>query len=321
MRNAIFHYNKETCQYELASISIRSIAVYCLGVIFTSAAFFASFVILYDRFTETPTEAALRKENIALDKHQILLTGQVAEVERALAKLKSIDHELYQKLFDEAAITETQQAADNKSILLADEMIFADMLGKVDKQSHDVYKRAATANRQFTTMHIAKEDVLILKAVPTLQPIANPNPDLLVSGYGIRINPFHKGKYKHPGIDFAAVRGTEVFATAPGRVIDINKSELQAGYGNSIDIDHGHGFVTRYAHLEDIRIRTGQQVTKGMVIGTVGNSGGSIAPHLHYEVIHRGENVDPMIYMIGELNSDHYNKLISLSKRQNQSLD
>jgi murein DD-endopeptidase MepM/ murein hydrolase activator NlpD len=143
----------------------------------------------------------------------------------------------------------------------------------------------------------------------------------LVSGFGTRINPFHKGKYKHPGIDFAAPRGTAVVAAAGGRVIDINKSDLQAGYGNSVDIDHGHGFITRYAHLETITVKQGERVAKKVVIGTVGNSGGSIAPHLHYEVIYEGEPVNPLKYMIEGLNSYDYSRLNALNNKQNQSLD
>ncbi len=321
MRNAVFHYNKDTCQYEPASRSIRSIIIYGLGLLISAALLFIGIVTIYDRFTETQAEANLRNENAILDKHQILLNSQLADVETTLASLKALDQGIYQKLFEENTSVAVSSSADKKNILLGDASHFKTSLNKVNVLSGNLLNQAATSNQQFNTLNISKKDIKILNSIPTLQPIANPNLHLLVSGYGIRINPFHKGKYKHPGIDFAAHRGTKVFASASGKIVRINKSVLQAGYGNAIEIDHGQGFITRYAHLEQINISQGQRVTKGMVIGTVGDSGGAIAPHLHYEVIHQGETVDPVMYMIEGLNSNDYNTLISLSKKQNQSLD
>jgi murein DD-endopeptidase MepM/ murein hydrolase activator NlpD len=321
MRSSKFYYNLKTCQYEPVPLNIRGIIVYCLGVLMVGSFFFTGFTILYDRLTVTATEAALRKENDVMDKHQILLTSQLQEVETTLADLKSKDESLYQKLFEETTSPEKKTKDARRNILLADASEFTSMLKEVDDQSEQLYSQSSASNTKFNRLSISKEDAKILNALPTLQPITNTNLDLLVSGFGVRINPFHKGKYKHPGIDFAAARGTEVYATAPGKIVDINKSDLQAGYGNSVDIDHGHGFVTRYAHLEEINVRAGQNVSKGMKIGTVGNSGGSIAPHLHYEVIHQGENVDPLNYMIEGLSPQDYNLLMQLGKKQNQSLD
>jgi murein DD-endopeptidase MepM/ murein hydrolase activator NlpD len=116
-------------------------------------------------------------------------------------------------------------------------------------------------------------------------------------------------------------RGTPVVATAAGVIKESKRSDLQAGYGNYIDIDHGNNIITRYAHLEDITIRYGNKVEKGDVIGTVGSSGGSIAPHLHYEILRDGKNVDPIYYIIEGMTSDQHEQLTWLSHQQNQSLD
>ncbi|HTJ49824.1 MAG TPA: M23 family metallopeptidase [Cyclobacteriaceae bacterium] len=323
MRNSTYYYNSETCQYEPSSLRIKDAILYCLGVLFVGALIFVGGTLAYDRFTESALENALRKENLALDKHQVVLASQLSGIESTLNQLKDKDQKLNERLFEETSIASVNTATtDKKAILMANASSFDDLLESLDEKSTALHHQSIVTNEKFqNNISISKEDIALINSIPTLQPIANPNLDLLVSGFGTRINPFHKGKYKHPGIDFAAPRGTEVFATAQGRVIDVNKSDIQAGYGNSVDIDHGHGFVTRYSHLETIEVKAGQKVTKHMVIGTVGSSGGSIAPHLHYEVIHRGETVDPMAYMIEGLDSHAYNKLISLSKKQNQSLD
>jgi murein DD-endopeptidase MepM/ murein hydrolase activator NlpD len=112
-----------------------------------------------------------------------------------------------------------------------------------------------------------------------------------------------------------------VLATAPGQIITARKSDLLAGYGNYIEIDHGNGFVTRYAHLEVLNVKAGQKVTKGFVIATTGNSGGSVAPHLHYEIIRNNKQVDPVRYLISGVNASQHDQFISMSQRENQSLD
>lgn len=323
MRNPSYHYNPDTCQYERATFKLRDVIWYCIGILFMSALMFTGLTMAYDRFTESDLEAALKKENRALDKHQIVLVNQLSEIESSLKQLQDKDETLHQKLFEETSLNVTRSSSANKkAMLMADAADFEKMLNRLRLKSESLYDRSISMNNEFDEgVRISKKDLELLNSMPTLQPVANPNLELLVSGFGTRINPFHKGKYKHPGIDFAAQRGTEVYASADGRVVDINRSDLQAGYGNSIDIDHGHGFVTRYAHLEDIHVRQGQKVSKKMVIGTVGNSGGSIAPHLHYEVIHKGEQVNPLKYMIEGLNSSEYSLLIALNNKQNQSLD
>ncbi|MBK8290924.1 MAG: M23 family metallopeptidase [Flammeovirgaceae bacterium] len=138
----------------------------------------------------------------------------------------------------------------------------------------------------------------------------------LVSGYGIRINPFHKGNYHHDGVDISSARGTVVTATAEGQVTIVKRSDLVAGYGNYLEVDHGDGYVTRYSHLEEIVVRQGQTVKKGQSIGIVGSSGGSIAPHLHYEVIKNGNNLNPIDFFMEGIASGQYEALVNFRKNK-----
>jgi murein DD-endopeptidase MepM/ murein hydrolase activator NlpD len=116
-------------------------------------------------------------------------------------------------------------------------------------------------------------------------------------------------------------RGTPVVATASGVVSQLKRSDLQAGYGNYLEVDHGNGIVTRYAHLEDITVRFGARVAKGEAIGTVGNSGGSVAPHVHYEILRDKVNVDPVHYLMEGLTAAQHHLMVTMSHQQNQSLD
>jgi murein DD-endopeptidase MepM/ murein hydrolase activator NlpD len=259
-----------------------------------------------------------------LKEHKPVLEEDLGKIEATLANLMGADKDFYVRIFNTEAPEYSPMAASvsREQALLADASGFRDLLSILKTKSELLTAKSLRTNNAFgNAIHISKEQLETLQSIPSIQPVSNPQLDMLVSGFGERINPFHKGNYHHPGVDFAGARGTEVFAAASGRVINVNKTSLQAGYGNYIDIDHGHGFVTRYAHLDDVRVQRGQKVTKGVTIGTIGSSGGSIMPHLHYEIIRDGETVNPTPYMMEGLTSDQHNALLKLSDKQNQSLD
>lgn len=324
MSNYRYHYNPETCQYERSRLTLGQVMRYCTWVLITGGLLFIIIIALSNRFLDSELEKSFRLENAALQKHHIILTAQLGEVETTLSDLKEKDHLIYTTLFEDEPLDKSSNVSSfsKKNILLADAATFQSVVNELHTNTTDLVRRSTALNKAVGShLTVKKEDVQVLKSLPTLLPVDNPNLDFLVSGFGKRIHPFHKGKYMHPGIDFAAPRGTAVIATAPGLVVDVNLSTLQAGYGNYIDIDHGNGFKTRYAHLDQIKVKSGQKVARGMTIGTVGSSGGSIAPHLHYEILKNGKNIDPMIYMVGGVSSEQYNYFLSLSKKQNQSLD
>jgi len=324
MSDIKYHYNPKTFRYERARISVKDILWYVSCLLFTALLISGAAVVVHDYIIETDNERLLEIENSLLKKHRPVLEEDLNNVEATLINLKEADRNLYVRIFNTDVPLSTRLTTNisREQALLADVSGFKDLLDILKTKSETLKAKSSQSNEAFgNTIHISKEQLEVLQSIPSIQPINNPELDLLVSGYGERINPFHKGNYQHPGADFAAARGTEVFAAASGTVINVNRTSLEAGYGNYIDIDHGHGFVTRYAHLEDITIRRGQKIAKGLVIGTVGNSGGSIAPHLHYEIIRDGEQVNPAPYMMEGLTSEQHNKLLTLSAKQNQSLD
>lgn len=324
MSTVKYQYNSKTFQYERARPSIKDGIWYVSGLLCTAVLICCGMLAFHDAMLETETERVLRRENNLLEKHKPVLEEELASANQTLEKLKKEDRLLYSRLFNsDPPEAQTQRATLSKEqALLADPADFKNLLDILKKKSTTLFKRSAESNQAFgNTIKITKAQLDVIASIPSIQPIDNAQLDFLVSGFGERINPFHKGRYNHPGLDFAAARGTAVFVTAPGKVVAIRKTQLEAGYGNYIDVDHGNGFVTRYAHLEDILVRRGQSVPQGTTIGTVGNSGGSIAPHLHYEVIHHGEPVDPVLYLMDGLSSEQHHALLNLSSKLNQSLD
>jgi hypothetical protein len=297
---------------------------YITGLLVTGLLLSGAMIVVHDLFFESENEQTLRLENSLLEKHKPIIEQELSAVDLKLSRLKEQDKILYVRLFnayppDSSSLIPTMS---KEQTVLADASDFRTLLDVLFSKAEKLMEKSLASNASFANRTwITKEQLEGIASIPAMQPIANAQLDLLVSGFGERINPFHKGRYNHPGVDFASPRGTKVLATAHGRVIAIKKTTLQAGYGNYIDVDHGNNFVTRYAHLEGINVRRGQYIDKGMVIGTIGNSGGSVAPHLHYEVIRDGEPVDPAPYIMEGLTSEHYSALLKLSAQQNQSLD
>jgi murein DD-endopeptidase MepM/ murein hydrolase activator NlpD len=323
MRHSVYRYNAETCRYERVRLNARDIVSYSCGILLTAIAMLAGLLTLHDFVFDSEKEKTLRKENSALAKNSILLANQLSTIESGLTSLYEEDRKLHQKFFGvEAIVPAGKNPGSKQKILLADADAFRAAVDAINKRSSILLQQSGESNSYFASSIDLKKDLLVkLETVPTLQPVAPWQPDKLISGYGMRINPFHKGMCEHSGVDISLPRGTEVISTGSGTVSLVKRSDLQAGYGNYIEIDHGQGFVTRYAHLEEIKVRTGQKVNKGITIATIGSSGGSIAPHLHYEIIFQGKNVDPVLYMMEGLTSKQHHDLKLISHNQNQSLD
>jgi hypothetical protein len=324
MSDIKYQYNPKTFRYERSRITIKDVIWYVSGLLTTALILGGVAIAIHDYWIETENERLLVIENNLFKKHKPVLEEDLTKIEATLVTLQDSDRDLYVRIFNTEAPEYSPLATSisREQALLADASEFEELLSVLETKSELLTAKSSNTNRAFgDAIHISNEQLETLQSIPSIQPVNNPQLDLLVSGFGERINPFHKGNYEHPGVDFAAARGTEVFTAASGRVININRSSLQAGYGNYIDIDHGHGFVTRYAHLEEIKVHRGQKVAKGSTIGTVGNSGGSIMPHLHYEIIRDGEQVNPTPYMMEGLTSEQHNTLRKLGIKQNQSLD
>lgn len=324
MRYTTYRYNTHTCQYERVRIKAKDIIWYFLGLMVTGSCMLAGILLLHDLVVNTHNENRLRRENRALKQHHAILSEELSDLQPVLTSLQNKDRLLHARFFGTAPEQPRQNIdrASKQKLLLADAGAFRKKVSSMKGISEQLIKKSSSNNRYFEkTLKLNDLEVAISNALPTLQPIRPWQADRLISGFGMRINPFHKGLYDHLGVDVAMSRGTPVIATGSGVVQQLKQSPLQAGYGNYIEIDHGHGLVTRYAHLEYIDVKFGAKVKKGDVIGTVGTSGGSVAPHLHYEVLRDGKNVDPVYYMVEGLTSEQHHHLTLISHKQNQSLD
>ena len=162
-----------------------------------------------------------------------------------------------------------------------------------------------------------KEDML--RSIPAIIPISTKDLTRIASGFGLRIHPIYKISKFHAGMDFTAPLGSEIYASGDGTIESVNSGKR--GMGNYIVINHGFGYSSVYAHLDSFAVRAGQKVHRGDVIGYVGDTGLSIAPHLHYEILLNGQHVDPVNYFFNDLSAAEYEEMIEIASRTGQSFD
>ena len=158
----------------------------------------------------------------------------------------------------------------------------------------------------------------LYQALPAIQPVSNKQLRRLSSGFGWRTDPMLKVRSMHEGIDFSAPRGTPIYATGDG-VVKYTRNDLN-GFGLYMVIDHGYGYQTLYGHMSSYKAKAGQNVKRGEIIGYVGNSGKSTAPHCHYEVHKNGVPVNPVNYFYKDLDAKEYEEILRLASIENQSL-
>lgn len=320
MANYRFRYNPENLRYERLRISVWKVSITILGVISISLLLFVALLFLQNRFFHTPKKARLHSENLDLRNQKPLAYAQLDTIRQRLENLSKKEASLFARLF--SSPREKATASSHAQLLSVNEREFQRSVTALQQKVAGLRAIAAYGNFHFgKTMHVLKSDVARLPYFPTILPVHNFEPHQLVSGFGTRINPWHKGSYQHDGIDLAQPRESVVIATAKGTVSLIKRSDLQAGYGNQIEIDHGNGFVTRYAHLGEIGVRQGQRVEQGVAIARMGMTGSSIAPHVHYELLWRGQPIDPLLLISEQVDANLLAALKEKSIQKNQALD
>lgn len=317
-----YRYDPKTCRFVLEPVPIRFAILYVISLLMCSAFVFFLITLAQDHLVLTEAEQELQKQNKILKTYKASFHNELLAIERLMDTLSARDEHLHEQLFssmpeDSAA----RQSTLDQAILLADAKQFKRALRIVrDKTEKEADRDPLQMFNAQTITHL-RLGQSELANIPVMAPIEGITGNIFTSGFGKRIHPFHKGLYDHPGIDLSVPAGTPVFATANGKVKLARVSTLEAGYGTFIELDHGNGIVTRYAHLQDIAVKVGQSVRAGQQIGTSGNSGASAIPHLHYEVLHHGEPTDPLPYLIKDISPELHDELVKKGKTKNQSLD
>lgn len=292
---------------------LRRFLWWLLGSFTLSAAAY----VLLSFFISTDREKELIKENRLYEQ----LYGQMLERQQLIQDvtdgLQARDHEIYDQIFH----TKAPSLDPIESVDLA---LFSDTTSEESKVSITT-RRLADLSAGAAMVEDNFREIFALLAergvgnVPMQAPLPGVTYAQAGASVGQKTSPFYKIVTRHDGLDLMASEGTPVLASADGVVESVQRS--RTGLGNVVTMDHGNGYVTRYAHLSDILVPKGRRVTRGTVIGRVGISGNSLAPHLHYEVLRDGEAVDPVDHMFATLSPQDYANFAFMTSRTGQSLD
>ncbi len=319
-----YYYDTETCKYERVKTKKTDIILNLLGILSLTLVMAGGLLVLAFYFIDSPKEVALKNRIKELQYYYDLKIKEIEQTSEAVEAIEYRDDNIYRivlgaepidKNIRNAGIGGTDRYADIRDKRLIDENMIIALNEKVDRLKRKVYIELKS---QDELKSLAEKKVKLFAAIPAIQPISNKQLVAIASGFGARIHPIYKVKKMHTGIDFAAPIGTPIYATADGKIEEV--SVKFSGYGKMIVIDHGFGYKTRYAHMHEFAVRTGQNIKRGELIGYVGDTGISTAPHLHYEVMMNGVLINPVHYFFNDLTPAEYEKVVELSSVENQSL-
>ncbi len=318
-----YYYDTETCKYERIKVSKWDIFLNALGIFTLSLILAVVIIFISSTYFESPQVSLLKKQNKELLMYYEDMEKELEQINKMLAVLQDRDDNIYRVIFEADPIPSTIRQAgvggtDRYRALREEKLEREDLvintLAKIDQLKKKIYIQTKSYD---DILEMAKNKADMLASIPSIQPIANKNLTRLASGYGMRMHPILKFRRMHAGIDFSAPQGTPIFATGNGKVI---KAKRYRTSGNMVVIDHGYGYKTKYMHMVRFAVKEGQKVKRGDVIGYVGNTGMSKAPHCHYEVWKDGRHVNPVYYFYNDVTDEEFDKLLELASRENESL-
>ncbi|HNT79821.1 MAG TPA: M23 family metallopeptidase [Bacteroidia bacterium] len=323
MKKAKYYFNTHTLRYEKIVVSIRKRLFRVLGFIATALVFGTLIVVLAYSYIDSPKEKQLKAELEQMRLQYEILNKRTARSERILADLQQRDENIYRVVFEAEPIPLSIRRAGfgglNRYAHLEgsnNAELLINSSNKIDQLEKQLYLQSKSMDEIFS---LAKGKSQMLASIPAIQPVANKDLTRVASGFGYRIHPIYKTRMMHTGIDFTAPSGTEIYATGNGVVKKIEYAGR--GYGNSVIISHGYGYETLYGHMSKITVKQGKRINRGDVIGYVGNTGTSTAPHLHYEVIKGGNKINPINFFYNDLSPEEFEKVIEIASQSNQSFD
>ena len=306
-------FNQQTQSYEIDRRSVRAAFYKAGGILLGGLALFLLYFFVFTRTLglDTPKTLLLERQNRILTEQLALLDGRIDADDQQLQELALRDNLVYRPVFGMEEVPAARREAglggeDRYAAFLglAHQDLMAASAARVDGLMRKSYVQSVSFDEVKVYSSRAGD---MASCIPSIYPV-NPKNVQITSPFGARFHPIRQTIVFHEGIDLAGPAGQPVYATGDGVVesTEVNFS----GYGNVIVIDHGFGYKTRYAHLKEIKVTQGQVVIRGDRIGTLGSSGLSTGPHLHYEVIYRGTQINPWNFLNPDVTPEEYNKLV-----------
>ena len=317
-----FHFNPETLSYEQIEHTIthwlKQLAIHALSGVSLGIIFFFIFVSTI----QSPEEKQLVQEKSHMEAQYKVLDKQMQELQYVMTDLQQRDDNLYRVVFQADPIPLSVRRGSSANTEYYEQLLDmtnSEIVVSTSKKLGELKKELYIQSKSYDELVLlAKNKETMLENLPAIQPVLNKNLKYMASGYGWRIDPIYHSRRFHAGMDFTAPIGTNIFATGNGVVVSAG---WEQGYGNCVQINHGYGYVTLYGHMSAIKVRPGQKVKRGDIIGLVGSTGKSTGPHLHYEVHCKGTIMNPQNYYYLDLSPAEYDKMVQMSNNAGQIFD
>ncbi|NCD40882.1 MAG: M23 family metallopeptidase [Bacteroidia bacterium] len=318
-----YHFNPESFTVEQVKLTFgdrlkRSIIAMISGMVFSALLLFVAYT-----FFASPKERMMQREIEQMELQYAILSDRMEVAQHVLDDLRDRDDNIYRIIFEAEPVSIAERKAGYGGVdryARLDGYERSGMMISATKKMDQITSQLYVQSKSFDEVYeLARKKEQMLRCIPAIQPIRDNDIRRISSYFGYRTDPFYKIRKFHEGVDFSAPMGKEVVATADGKVIDVVRS--RRGYGNTVIIDHGYSYKTIYGHLNSFKVVEGQQVVRGQVIATVGNSGKSTAPHLHYEIRKNNTPVNPIHFFYNDLTPEQYELILELSLSPTQSMD
>ncbi len=325
MSKVKYYYDPDTLSYRKIepkkSRRYLNIGLFVLGSFLFGL--FSLVLLLNTNLINTPRELSLSREANNYELQFELLNKKMGQIEEVLVNIEDRDNNIYRLYFEANPIPEEQRRAGFGGInryKSLEGFNNSDMVIATTKRLDIIKKQMTIQSKSLDEItELAKEKEKLLRAIPAIKPINNDALTRMASGFGWRSDPFTKARKMHRGMDFTAPKGTPIYASGDGKVSRADNNS--SGYGKHIRIDHGYGYVSLYAHMSKYNVKKGQKVKRGDLIGFVGNTGRSEAPHLHYEVWKDKDRINPINFYYGSLSAKEFDNMLKYATQENQSLD
>jgi len=318
-----YHYNTKTLRFEPYKEKWPK-RIFRIAFNLMAGMLFATTVLLVAyRYLDSPKEKRLRRELELTEVQLKVLENQLEQMGDVVADLENRDDQIYRALFAAEPISAEVRKSGLSGFDQYDRfkgLLLTELLVEATQKMDQLRKRAYVQTRSYDELWgLIQNKNEMLKSIPAIIPIDLNDLGRMTSGFGYRIDPIYQTPKFHAGMDFVAETGTQIYATGNGVVVAA--SYEAGGYGNCVRIRHGFGYETVYAHLMSMSVRVGMRISRGQKIGLVGSTGKSTGPHLHYEVIHKGQPVNPVYFYYSDISPEEYAKLVDQSNRPGQAMD
>lgn len=322
MKHHTYKFNPHTLSYEkvkttfidkLKKISFTVAFGIVLGVVL---------MVIGLRVFESPRQKRLERELDVMERQMDNMRQAMKRNEAVLADLENRDNSIYRTLLQAEPIVDSVRRAGmmGQSYDEFDGYDHSKVIKLTAKRIDDFSKRLYVQSKSFDEVYkMASTKKERLNHVPAIMPLRK-NSCSIISGFGTRYHPILHYRRMHTGVDLSAKTGTPIYATGDGTIQVAGRSNDLSGYGIAVLINHGYGYQTLYGHMSDVKVRPGQKVKRGELLGHVGSTGLASGPHCHYEVWLNGNKVNPIFYFFNDLTPQEYEQVIEAANQENQCL-